>query len=279
MAMKEILKFLILLTPLGALCQLQLEWIKNMDIPGTGLEAINGLVLDDRQNLCFVANQGGTKVFGFNGSSQPTEIYSVASYWWWIEPRGKNILAREGNCLTEVEFSTGAFIGKTCYQIPPDWATTSPVGRVYRNSFYYTEYYHLCKFKMNGEVEFMKQIAQSGNSQIMRLGGDRIYIFGTYSPGGARLMQFDTLGNQNWSLAPGPVFNILADDAGHCYVFCNKPQSDGYVIKYDNTGKVLWSADIPGQALANGYVYGDSLFLCGIESIEAAAGQQQNPAF
>jgi hypothetical protein len=158
--------------------QLKVEWQKEFDIPGSGLEGINGLILDRRQNLCMVANQSGTKVFSFNYNTEPAEIYSIPSYLWWVEPKGDNLLTREGNCINKRSFYSGSLIEKNCYQVPPDWATTSPVGRMYDDAFYYTEYYFLCKFRKNGELVFKKELAESGNSHLMRAGGGTFMFMG-----------------------------------------------------------------------------------------------------
>ncbi len=269
----------LLLLPAILSSQLKVEWQKELDIPGSGLEAITGLILDQRQNLCVVANQSGTKVFGFNNNSQPVEIYSIPFYVWWVEPYLDNFFARENNCLNLHNFNSGAVLETNCYQMPPAWATTSPVSKIYNNSFYYAGNYFLCKFKKNGEVVFKKEVAESGNSNFIHAGGGYIYLYGRYNTlSDTRLMQYDTLGNQKWSIAAGGmVSNILADEDGNCYVLSANGEST--IIKYDTEGKVIWSKLLTGQYAINGSLRGDSLLLCGNISLNAITDKNQSCAY
>jgi hypothetical protein len=109
-------------------------------------------------------------------------------------------------------------------------------------------------------------------------GGNFIYLYSLINQPnlGGRLMQYDTLGNQKWSVALGlMVDNIFADDEGYCYVLCAESGGIGWVKKYDKSGNLVWSSKIPDQYALNACKKGDSLFLCGsLTSYSRVEGQK-----
>jgi hypothetical protein len=77
----------------------------------------------------------------------------------------------------------------------------------------------------------------------------------------------------------GMVTNILADKNDNCYAFNVQSQTSNIVNKYNPAGNLIWSKVVSGQVILNGYLSGDSLFVCGSESIDVAEGRNQNPTF
>lgn len=156
-------------------------------------------------------------------------------------------------------------------------------GEIYNNKLYTTNSSRdFVVFNLLGEQLMRKELGNTVINQRLQAKTQNIYLYSIFQdpPAGGQLMQYDTLGNQKWSISPGGfVSNIVADNEGNCYTFMVIPQKSNVVKKYDAEGKIMWSQTVPGQSIVNGSLYGDTLFVCGMESIESANGQLQNPAY
>jgi hypothetical protein len=91
------------------------------------------------------------------------------------------------------------------------------------------------------------------------------------------LMQYDTLGNQKWSVGVGDIRAMLADDQGNCYIAPVNVETT--LIKYDTEGKVIWSTLVTGQFVKGMSKRGDSIFVCGNVSLNAKTSKKQACAF
>src|SRR5690606_33644314 len=76
-------------------------------------------------------------------------------------------------------------------------------GRILNGRVYTTHVHNdFLKFSLTGEQLFKKEIGTLTDNHLLDVGGNFIYVYSsiTNPPLGSRLMQYDTLGNQKWSL-------------------------------------------------------------------------------
>ncbi len=269
--------FFFICLPLMSLGQLKVEWKTEFAVGNTG---VSGLVVHD-QNI-YVTQTGGASVFNildaqgaitFTSLANNTRIRSLFLYNNFLYSMGDQHLTKRnlnGNLVSEkmLPFSENGFISATSGQIAGDRAYAIDI----HNYFF--------KFALTGEQLFRKEIGTLTDNHFLDVGGNFIYVYSSITKPalGSRLMQYDTLGNQNWSIAAGGmVSNILADEDGNCYVLSANGEST--IIKYDTEGKVIWSKLLTGQYAINGSLRGDSLLLCGNISLNAITDKNQSCAY
>jgi hypothetical protein len=153
-------------------------------------------------------------------------------------------------------------------------------GQIFNNRLYTTDAYnyHL-KYDLDGNKIGEVAIAELTNNVFLKASAGYIYIYSHINKPalGARLMQYDTLGNQKWSVAPGDVHAMVADKQGNCYVMVANGEST--IVKYNPEGEVVWSKLLTGQYVRGASMYGDSLLLCGNISLNAITDKNQSCAF
>jgi hypothetical protein len=130
----------------------------------------------------------------------------------------------------------------------------------------------LAAYDLNGELKWSKEIAELTQNQFLQYGGNYLYVYSQINKPslGPRLLQYDTLGNQKWSIGVGDVRAILADKEGNCYAAPVNVETT--LIKYDMEGKVVWSTPVSGQFIQGMSKKGDSILVCG----RLALGSEKN---
>ena len=256
----------------------ELEWQKTLP---SGYPSVSGLQLlndkiyvtqtgDDEGSAFSIVNPSGEVAFS---SANYARIRSLFVYENAIYTMGDERLTKRdpaGNITDEKILSLDGKGNISCKN-----------GKILNGSVYTTNIYsYFLKYSLTGDQTFKKTIGSSDN-HLLDIGGNYIYLYSSVftSNPGSRLLQYDTLGNQKWSVPVGLVTNILADKDDNCYVFSVQPQTSNIVTKFNSNGEVTWSKIIPGQVVLNGFLFGDSLFVCGSESIDAAPGRNQNPTY
>jgi len=148
-----------------------------------------------------------------------------------------------------------------------NWNLNATTGWV-RNGYYYAthNYNDFIKYDLEGNQIFRTAVAKSADNKLLRSSLDKLYLYSVIGDPaiGGRLMQYDTLGNQKWSIPVGDITTMETDKKGFCYF------SDGeYVTKVDAGGKTVWSKLVEKQFVRNIFVHGDSIFVCGNISLNA----------
>jgi hypothetical protein len=239
---------------------LKIEW--NTVLP-VGETDVSGLVLHN--NRAYVTLTGGASVFNilddhgvitFTSLANNTRIRSLFMYDTCLLSIGDQQLTRRS--LQGEIISEHTLIWKNGENI------SSRNGKILNDRVYTTNIHNdFLKYSLTGEQLFRKEIATLTDNHFLDVGGNIIYIYSTITnpAQGSRLLQYDTLGNLNWSVGIGDVYNIIADNMGNCYVLT--ANGDGTVIKYSMQGQVVWSRSTPGQWSQGSFLKGDSLFVCG----------------
>jgi hypothetical protein len=244
---------------------LKLEWNQELLLPKSTMDGIAGVIVRKDVNMCAASNLSGTHIYTFNSTTKPVESYSISTLVWWFDSFDNKLNSREANCIKTRDYLTGSILENKCYNIESNWPATSPVSVFLNGSFYYAEYNLLCKFDRLTNLSFKKQIDDIGSPKYMRKAAGRIFLYGLYGNSQeARLMQYDTLGNQNWSLDPGNLTNIFIDSDGNSYIIGYHPQENSYLNKLNPQGQTVWTKEIPGQWIWNGNIVGDRIYLVGM---------------
>jgi hypothetical protein len=278
--MRILLSLLALTVPYLLGSQLKVEWVEKLTLPGNDFIRMTGMVKNTDGYLVAVATDKGTSIYQIPAEGTPSLSYTVPLYMTDIHYRRQDYFTKE-HCNVKRRALSNEVLEEHCFMMQPDWPAGSSVSCFTDNYLYHAEGDSFLKFDLQGKLLFRSKIGELVNTQMMSQGGVFVYVFSHIdNPSlGYRLMQYDTLGNQKWSLQMGMVNNIVADKDGNCYVFILVPQTSNIVSKYDPSGNLLWSSKVFDQTVGNGYLQGDSLLVCGIETIEAANGNIQNPAF
>ena len=264
--------FLLISIPIFSGAQLRIEW-KNDFEPGEG--AATGIVLNEGNvilsltHVTYLFSSGGTTLANFGSGSGAMEIQKV-----------QNKLYLIGGTALRIGSLTGQILES--YNLTDDdgYPNALQNGKILGNGLYTAHSYnYLLKYKLNGERVFTKKVAELSTPEFLKAGGGYIYLHcNVINPShGTRLMQYDTLGNQKWSIPVGYLDAMVADKAGNCYITAANPEST--VTKINPAGEVVWSKLLNGQWAQGMSVYGDSLLLCGNISLNAITDKNQSCAF
>lgn len=156
-------------------------------------------------------------------------------------------------------------------------------GKILNGRAYATDIHnYIFKFSLAGEQLFKKDIGTLTDNHFLDVGGNFIYVYSSITnPAlGSRLMQYDTLGNQKWSVPIGSlVYGMYADEEGNCYMLTSETGGSGHVQKYNLEGELVYDVKLPGQRGMNAFKSRDSLFVCGQVSGAVRVDGQKMAAF
>jgi hypothetical protein len=261
----------LMLCQTGSTEKLSLEWRKEMTDGITGIIPASHTLLIATMAGVSQLNADGAEI---NFSKSSSGIYTLE------ENNGK--IYTVGYMNLEERSREGIKMKDVVLYQAENTPLSARNGMVYNNYLYTTNIdRYFFKYDLSGNKMFDKEIGELCENKLLQIGDGNIYVYSLLNKPalGGRLMQYDTLGNQKWSISPGLVNNILADKDGNCYVFVLVAQKSNIVNKYSPSGTLIWSKEVPNQTVNNGFVFGDSLFTCGIQTIESAAGGEQNPVY
>lgn len=230
--------------------------------------------------MCAISNVNGTYIFTFDQSQPPQQSHVLPAFtsWWQFD---KSQLFYKDHCnIVKTTWNSWEKQDKICYQAEPGYPATSPVACLRNGSLYYSNYNKFYLFDGSESPLITKQIDGFGDPKFLKQGGDKIYLQGSYKNLGSRLMQYDTLGNQKWSLPIGLlVYGMYADKEGNCYMLTSEVGGIGHVQKYNAKGELVYDVKLPGQRGTNAFKSGDSLFVCGQVSGAVRVEGQKMAAF
>jgi hypothetical protein len=153
-------------------------------------------------------------------------------------------------------------------------------GKILNNRAYTTNWHNdFLKFSLTGEQLFRKEIGTLTDNHFLDVGGNHIYVYSSITKplNEARLMQYDTLGNQKWSVGVGDVRALIADAQGNCFVSAANGEST--ISKFDHNGKIVWFTLVKGQHVKGMSIRGDSVFVCGHISLNSVPANWQKSCY
>jgi hypothetical protein len=273
--MKTILPFLLLTISLNAQTSrsqaepLKVEWLR--EIPAFEEDHVSGLLINSNN---IIASLQAGHIAGFTKNGE--ELWSAESN------SGVYMLGRHGQYIytqgymhLEQRTEQGNILNNYVLKNVDDNTISARNGQIWNSSLYTTNMTHLLlKYDLSGDLIYSKKIAENCDNKFLCAGGGFVYVFANIkNPAqGTRLIQFDTTGNQKWSVSVGDVRAMLADDEGNCYIAPVNVETT--LIKYNTQGQVIWSTLVTGQFIEEMSKRGDSIFVCGRLSLGSEENQK-----
>ncbi len=272
--------FLLLLFPLLVGAQLKVEWKKDLTTSGDS-EIITDIILNDDLVYTSLRGENGSSIVLYHLNGTQNSVLKENSFIQNLQMLNIQLYSM-GGCQLIKRDVHGVINFETCLKLEENWTVSAVAGEIMGSAVYALHFAKMiAAYDLNGQLKWSKALGEVSQNQFLKTGGKYIYVLANISSPaqGNRLFQYDTLGNQNWSLPMGMVTNILADRDGNCYVFSVQPQTSNVVTKLNPDGETVWTKVVSGQVVLNGFLYGDSLFVCGSECIDVAPNRHQNPTF
>jgi hypothetical protein len=259
---------------------LKIQWKEEIDIPGSG-EIISDLIIANDHLYYSLRGEKSSGIF-VQGVNESVPTPKVEQAFFQNLHFQNNDLYVMGGCHLSRRSPSASVEMETCLTLEENWKLSAVAGQISNTGAYGLHWANmLAGYDLEGKLKWRTQISELTENHFLQYSGEWLFVYARIlKPDlGPKLIKYDTLGNEKWRIAVGDLNNILSDNKGNCYAFCMVPHKSNIVKKFDSEGTLLWSKEVSGQTVAKGFLYGDSLFVCGIESIEAAAGNQQNPVF
>ncbi len=261
------------LMPTMCFAQLKIEW--QSEISDFKYDYVSGIIVNQQNVL--VSTSGGVKNFTKSGietsfSGASSGIYTMQEF--------KNNIYTVGYMNLERRDYEGKEISDVKLYQAENITLSARNGMIFNDNLYTTNYSrYFFKYDLAGNKIWEREIAELCDNIYLQAQGKYIYIYSLINKPalGPRLMQYDTQGNQKWSIPTGYLYAMIADKEGNCYITSANPEST--VSKINPSGQVVWSKLLNGQWAQGMSIYGDSLLLCGNISLNAITDKNQSCAY
>jgi hypothetical protein len=138
-------------------------------------------------------------------------------------------------------------------------------GVILRKSLYTTPSFSvILKYDSDGTQKWIKSIANTNSTSVtnyvIQASQDHIFLFCAFNgqEQGARVIKYDTLGNEIWKAPCGSAENMKTDSAGNVYLI-----NWNNITKINSEGQMEWSKSVDSIHFKNCAVYDDTLYACG----------------
>jgi hypothetical protein len=258
---------------------LKIEWSIEVNIPGDK-EVITGILTNGHSIYYSLQNNQGSGIFAQSNdnSSAPVPIITKSPVKSLQVYNGE--LFSMGGCQLTRRDLQGHPQTEICLQLQESWNLSAVEGCINEGTVYGLHWANmLAAYDIKGQLKWSRQISELSENRFLELGGAHLYVLANIvkPTSSTRLMQFDSFGEQKWSVVTGDVHAMVADNAGNCYIMVANGETT--VIKYNSAGHVVWSKLLSGQYAQGASILGDSLFICGNISLNAITDKNQSCAF
>jgi hypothetical protein len=240
-------------------------WQHELDIPGHKFEQMTSLIYSGDYVFCSVSNDQGGAIFKIE-MENPLLQQSTNTFVSWMWGDKSRIFSKEDCWLKNRNQQSCSVESEKCLQLAPNWPATSPVSVLLSQHLYLADGQNIAKFDSQGNLVYNKILVPSAMPKILKAGSSFLYLYAILPNNQACLVQFDSIGVERWRVYQDYVENLVVDSEDNCFAILPSNNFETKIVKYDKNGLVQWEQGTTGQYTRNGYIRGDSLFLCGNSS-------------